>query len=84
MFGNPIIATRVGALVESIKDGKNGILVAPEDAVAFANAMQSLIFDDNLMSTLKRGAEMYGNGDEYDWHIIAQQTLPILLETNNS
>lgn len=83
MFGNPIIATKVGALTESVKDGENGILVKPGDAVAFANAMQSLINDKNLMSKLKRGAEMYGNGDEYDWHTIAKQTLLVLSETNN-
>lgn len=83
MFGNPIIATKVGALTESIKDGENGILVKPDDAVAFANAMQSLINNKNLMSTLKRGAEMYGNGDEYDWHTIAKQTLLVLLGINN-
>lgn len=35
------------------------------------------------MSTLKRGAEMYGNGDEYDWHTIAKQTLLVLLGHNN-
>ena len=83
MFGNPIIATKVGALTESIKDGENGILVKPDDAVTFANAMQSLINDKNLMSTLKRGAETYGNGDEYDWHTIAKRTLLVLLGTNN-
>ena len=83
MFGNPIIATKVGALTESIKDGENGILVKPDDAVTFANAMQSLINDKNLMSTLKRGAETYGKGDEYDWHTIAKRTLLVLLGTNN-
>ena len=36
IFGNPIIATKVGALVESIQDGKNGILVNAEDAISFS------------------------------------------------
>lgn len=79
IFGNPIIATKVGALVESIQDGKNGILVNAEDAVSFADAMQSLITDQNLMSLLKHGARQYGNGDEYDWHNIAKQTMSVLM-----
>lgn len=80
IFGNPIIATKVGALVESIQDGKNGILVNAEDAVSFADAMQSLITDQNLMSLLKHGARQYGNGDEYDWHNIAKQTMSVLMK----
>ena len=79
MFGNPIIATRVGALTESIQDRKNGILVNAEDTKSFADAMQSLIINPNLMSSLKHGAKQYGNGDEYDWCNIAKQTMLILM-----
>lgn len=78
MFGNPIIATNVGALAESIQNGKNGLLVKAGDAVAFADAMESLIIDQNLRALLKQGVKQYGNGDEYDWHKIAKHTLSVL------
>jgi len=41
--GLPVIATAVGGLVELIDDGRTGRLVAPDDPVALASALESLI-----------------------------------------
>lgn len=40
--GKPAIVTRMGGNVEAIEDGRNGILVAPRDAPAIANAIKAL------------------------------------------
>ncbi|MBI5155250.1 glycosyltransferase family 4 protein [Candidatus Poribacteria bacterium] len=40
--GVPVVATRVGALPELIKDGVNGLLVPPEDPAAMAAAIGRL------------------------------------------
>lgn len=75
MFGNPIISTKVGAILEIIKDEYNGLLVEPNDSEGFAEAMKKLITDKNLMEQLITGALSFGQEDEYDWNVIAKNTL---------
>jgi glycosyltransferase involved in cell wall biosynthesis len=41
----PVIATRVGAIPSVIKDGENGLLVAPKDSEGLRNAVASLLND---------------------------------------
>lgn len=41
--GRPVVASRIGALVEVIDDGKTGLLVPPKDPDALADAMERLI-----------------------------------------
>ena len=79
MYGNPIIATNVGALGENIKDGVNGLLVKTNSSEAFANAMRQVI-DKKILSKLKLGALQFGHDDEYDWNNIAKRTLDFYFE----
>ena len=46
--GCPIVATRIGAIPESVQDGVTGILVPPKDAKAAADAILKLLNDDAL------------------------------------
>jgi glycosyltransferase involved in cell wall biosynthesis len=46
--GCPIVATRIGAIPESVEDGLTGILVPPRDAKAAANAILKLLNDNTL------------------------------------
>jgi len=41
----PVLATRVGAIPSVIKDGENGLLVAPKDFEGLRNAIASLLSD---------------------------------------
>jgi glycosyltransferase involved in cell wall biosynthesis len=41
----PVVATRVGGLMESVLDGQSGFLVAPGDGDAIANAIAELVAD---------------------------------------
>jgi glycosyltransferase involved in cell wall biosynthesis len=41
--GTPVISTFVGGIQELVQNGKNGILVPPEDPTALANAILSLM-----------------------------------------
>jgi glycosyltransferase involved in cell wall biosynthesis len=43
--GKPIVATRVGGNSEAVDDGVTGVLVAPSDPRALANAMVSMLED---------------------------------------
>jgi glycosyltransferase involved in cell wall biosynthesis len=50
----PVVATRVGGVPEMIEDGVSGLLVAPADPVALANAITRLLTDHPLADTLAR------------------------------
>lgn len=80
MFGNPIIATNVGALAEAVTNGVNGFVVAPNDAEQFASAMRRIIENKSTFESLRKGALKFGHGDEYDWNNIAKETIDYLLE----
>jgi glycosyltransferase involved in cell wall biosynthesis len=43
--GKPVVASRVGGLAESILDGQTGLLVAPRDGRAIADAVAQLVND---------------------------------------
>ncbi len=46
--GRPLVATRVGGLMEAVADGETGLLVPPEDEIALAGALRTLLGDRDL------------------------------------
>ena len=48
----PVIASRVGGLREVLEDGKCGVLVAPRDPVALADAIEQTYLDPELRTQL--------------------------------
>jgi ADP-heptose:LPS heptosyltransferase len=50
--GVPVVATRVGGVVDIIEDGHNGLLVDPEDPKGMAEAILRLYKDKKLGETL--------------------------------
>lgn len=55
--GKPVIASRVGGLAESVLDGETGLLVAPRDSAALADAIASLVKNPTLAVQMgERGA----------------------------
>jgi glycosyltransferase involved in cell wall biosynthesis len=73
-FGRAIIATRVGALQDMVRDGDNGLLVPPGDAGALAAAMARLMAaPDEAARMGKRSVEL-GQTD-LSWQRNAQITL---------
>lgn len=55
MYGLPVISTDEGGIRDEVKDGKNGFVVKPQDAVALADAIQRLLDDKDARHTM--GAE---------------------------
>jgi hypothetical protein len=41
--GLPVVASRVGGLLDLIDDGRTGLLVKPDDPSALADALESLV-----------------------------------------
>jgi glycosyltransferase involved in cell wall biosynthesis len=50
--GKPVVASKVGGILEIIKDGKNGILVDPDSPAALADALFTILTDRELAMTL--------------------------------
>lgn len=78
MLGKPIIATKVGALQEVIKDSYNGLLIEPNNPHDFADAMYKIIREPDFYTELCKGVKKFGNGDDFDWNLIAKKTAEIL------
>lgn len=56
-LGVPVIATRVGGIVDMVADRQSGLLVPPGDPQALAAAIESLADDENLRQRLVKGGE---------------------------
>jgi len=54
-FGLPVVGARTGA-VPDLVTGDAGILVAPDDSAALADALARLLTDERLHSSLRQGA----------------------------
>jgi glycosyltransferase involved in cell wall biosynthesis len=54
--GTPVIATSVGGVPEVVRDGENGLLVAPDDADALAAAIRRLFGEPGLRDRLAAAA----------------------------
>lgn len=60
MFGKPVVASRVGGMVEIVEDGGNGFLAEPEDAASFAAAFRTLLGSADLRERFgRRSRELY-------------------------
>jgi glycosyltransferase involved in cell wall biosynthesis len=52
MAGRPVVASRVGALEEVIRDELDGLLVEPDDPAALARAIARILDDRPLREAL--------------------------------
>lgn len=54
--GKPVLATRVGGIVDMIEDGIDGLLVSPGDSAALVDRLRLLLGDSSLRQTLGQQA----------------------------
>jgi 2-deoxystreptamine N-acetyl-D-glucosaminyltransferase/2-deoxystreptamine glucosyltransferase len=71
-LGLPVVATRVGALPEVLRDGESGLLVPPESPGALAGALVRALGDSDLRERLADGGRRVAA--RHSWPSIAEQT----------
>jgi len=74
--GLPVIATRIGGIVDVIKDEENGLLVEPGNANQLADALKRLICDAEYASALGRNA-LKTIRKNYDINVIANEYIDL-------
>jgi hypothetical protein len=72
-YGRPLVATRVGALPEVVRDGVSGLLVPPGDPQALAAALKELLSDPARARKMGRAHARFCR-TEGSWASIAQRT----------
>ncbi len=58
-MGVPAVATNVSAIPELVRDQKTGLLVAPKNPTALADAMERLLMDESLRNRIIPAAREY-------------------------
>ena len=71
--GKPTVATKVGGIPELVRDGVDGILVDPGDTAGLAEAIASLLRDDDMRSRM--GAAGRERVAGFSWAETARATL---------
>jgi len=76
LCGVPIVATQVGGVPEIVRHGHNGLVVQPKDPIGLAEAIRSLLAnDDGVSAMVERAGETARVA--LTWEANAQKTLGI-------
>ncbi len=65
-MGIPVVGSRVGGLKETVRDGETGVLVAPGDSSALAEAIVGLLDDEGRRRALGRAGRAFV-AEHYAW-----------------
>jgi colanic acid/amylovoran biosynthesis glycosyltransferase len=65
--GRAIVASRLAGIDEAVEEGRSGVLVPPGDAAELARAIDGVLSDEGLRSTLEEGASLRAD----DWSVDA-------------
>lgn len=74
--GLPSVASRVPGVVDAVRDGETGTLVAPEDPAALAAAVVALLADRDRLERYRAGARAWAA--ELAWERIVPQVDAVL------
>lgn len=75
-FERAVVATRVGGIAETIRDGEHGLLVEPEDVSGLANAISELVVASSRRAAMERAVGDLRKG-ALSWESAAETTLDI-------
>lgn len=66
--GKPVIGTKVGGMLDTVKDGETGFLVDPGNAEEIADRIKILRDDDNRAEMGKKARDWVA--ENFDWRVI--------------
>lgn len=73
-FSKPVVATKVGAIPEMVKDGETGLLIPPNDVDASVNGIKKIF----TMDYKKMGERAHKLAKEkFTWEKLAEQTIKV-------
>jgi len=81
--GVPVVATKVGGVIDIIDDDINGILVPPKDTEAMAVAVVRVLKDNNLTKALCRNARKKVE-KEFSLELMSKKTIEVYKELQKS
>jgi glycosyltransferase involved in cell wall biosynthesis len=70
--GVPVVASRVGGIIDAVEDGKNGLLVEPKSVNQLYEALKKLINSPKLREHMAVYAPL-SIGDRYEWSTISRK-----------
>jgi glycosyltransferase involved in cell wall biosynthesis len=76
--GRPVIAPRLGQLIDLVNDGVTGLLYPPGDRRALAECMLELLADASPRQAMARAAAVAA-ADEFGWDRTAQRATDIMV-----
>ena len=77
--GVPVVASRIGGIVDIIQDGENGLLTFPEEPRSIANAILRLLKDEGLARSIAAKARKDVE-EKYSLTTMSEKTLGVYQE----
>lgn len=74
--GCPVVASDVGGLRYSVRNGVSGVLVPPRDVAAWARALQALIDDEPARTQFAVEGSRWGRG-VFDWNVLVERVIGV-------
>ena len=72
-YGKPIIASGIGAFQKLLRNGTHGRIVPPDDPIALAEAIETLLADPELLRSCGRNVGLLSTQIP-SWDVIAERT----------
>ncbi|MBE9125748.1 MULTISPECIES: glycosyltransferase family 4 protein [unclassified Coleofasciculus] len=72
--GVPVVATRVGGVLEIVEDGKTGLLVERDDSTALSNAILYLLSNDNERKSMGQAGRQRAV-ELFSWDKLAEKLM---------
>jgi glycosyltransferase involved in cell wall biosynthesis len=79
--GRPVVATRVGGIPEVVRDGETGVLIAPDDARALAEAVLGLAADPSRRRALGERGRAWTEA-EWDSRVVLGRMADVLADAS--
>jgi glycosyltransferase involved in cell wall biosynthesis len=74
--GKPVIGTKVGGMLDTIKDGETGFLVEPKNAEEIADRI-IILGDENKRAEMGKSAREWV-AENFDWMVIGKRYQEII------